>query len=55
MTTVFVTHDVREALRLGDRIAVLHKGEMLQIDTPKNILNSSHELVKDLFGGVKDE
>lgn len=55
MSTIFVTHDVREALRLGDRIAVLNKGEILQIDTPENILDSSHVFVKDLFGGVEDE
>jgi osmoprotectant transport system ATP-binding protein len=38
-TVVFVTHDVDEAVRLGDRIAVLRDGGILeQYDTPANIL-----------------
>lgn len=36
-TTVYVTHDYTEALSLGDRIMILHHGEVLQIDTPNNI------------------
>jgi len=34
-TTVYVTHDQTEALTLGDRIAVMHKGEVLQIGSPR--------------------
>jgi len=38
-TIVFVTHDFDEALRLGDRIAVLREGsQIVQYDTPENIL-----------------
>lgn len=55
MTTIFVTHDVREALRLGDRIAVLNKGQILQIDTPEKIVNSRNTFVTNLFGDVNDE
>ena len=36
-TTVYVTHDYTEALSLGDRIMILHHGEVLQVDTPNNI------------------
>ncbi len=36
-TTVYVTHDQTEAMTLGDRIAVLRAGEMLQIGTPREL------------------
>jgi multiple sugar transport system ATP-binding protein len=39
-TTVYVTHDYTEALSLGDRIMILHHGEVLQVDTPNNIYYS---------------
>lgn len=38
MTAVFVTHDMVEALRLGDRIAVLHAGRLVQIGTPGTLM-----------------
>ncbi|NBS01951.1 MAG: ABC transporter ATP-binding protein, partial [Rhizobiales bacterium] len=37
MTTVYVTHDQREALTMSDRIAVIDQGSIRQIDTPKTI------------------
>ena len=37
MTVVYVTHDQREALTLSDRIAVMTKGQIQQIDTPQNL------------------
>src|SRR5690606_39231966 len=37
-TIVFITHDLDEAIRLGDRIAVMRDGEIVQLDTPENIL-----------------
>jgi len=40
-TVVFVTHDIEEAIRVGDRIAVLAEGARLeQLDTPANLLGS---------------
>jgi len=36
-TTVYVTHDQTEALTLGDRIAVLRRGEVLQVGTPREL------------------
>ena len=38
LTTVFVTHDMTEALTLADRIAVLHEGRLLQLGTPRELL-----------------
>jgi glycine betaine/proline transport system ATP-binding protein len=37
-TIVFITHDLDEALRLGDRIAILNDGELIQVGTPAEIL-----------------
>lgn len=37
MTTIMVTHDQEEALTMADRIAVMHKGQIVQYDTPQNI------------------
>src|SRR5512144_2059985 len=36
-TTVYVTHDQREALTMSDRIAVIHGGRIMQLDTPQAI------------------
>ena len=49
-TVVFVTHDIVEALTLGDRIAVLHNGRLEQIATGKEILQQpATSFVRDLF------
>ena len=37
MTTVYVTHDQREALTMSDRIAVINFGKIMQLDTPRAI------------------
>jgi osmoprotectant transport system ATP-binding protein len=39
-TAVFVTHDVREALLIGSRIGLMHKGQLLLLETPENFLKS---------------
>jgi osmoprotectant transport system ATP-binding protein len=51
-TVVFVTHDVDEAVRLGDRIAVLRQGGFLeQYDTPANVLGRpATQFVADFVG-----
>jgi iron(III) transport system ATP-binding protein len=36
-TSVFVTHDTKDALSIADRVAILRKGRLLQIDTPETI------------------
>lgn len=49
-TILFVTHDIFEALILGDRIAVLHEGRLQQIGTQVEILeNPATDFVRDLF------
>ncbi len=50
-TIVFVTHDIDEALKLGDRIAVMADGKILQYDTPENILkNPINDYVESFVG-----
>ncbi|NRG33091.1 ABC transporter ATP-binding protein [Niallia circulans] len=50
-TIVFVTHDIKEALKLGDRICIMKEGEIVQIGTPKEIVNNPvNEFVKDFIG-----
>jgi multiple sugar transport system ATP-binding protein len=39
ITTIYVTHDQMDALRLGDRIAVLDRGRLQQIGTPRELLD----------------
>jgi len=45
-TVIFVTHDIREALTLGSRIALMDKGRILLIDTPAGFQSSTVELVR---------
>ncbi|WP_282792158.1 betaine/proline/choline family ABC transporter ATP-binding protein [Streptomyces sp. CC224B] len=50
-TVLFVTHDIEEAVRLGDRIAVYGHGRVEQFDTPSTVLGSpATEYVADFVG-----
>ncbi|ANU26181.1 betaine/proline/choline family ABC transporter ATP-binding protein [Planococcus versutus] len=50
-TIVFVTHDMDEALKLGDRIAIMKDGKLLQLDTPEKLLREpSHGFVEEFIG-----
>ncbi len=50
-TIVFVTHDIREAVKLGDKIAILDRGSLVQYDETMSILNEpANEFVEDLLG-----
>ena len=52
-TIVFITHDVDEAMKLGDRVAVMANGNIIQIGTPQEILSSpANEYVSSFFRGV---
>ena len=45
-TVVFVTHDVREALLLGSRIALMDKGKIVLLETPEGFVKSDNALAK---------
>lgn len=52
-TTIFITHDLDEALSIGDRIILLKDGEIVQIGTPEEILtNPADEYVARFIEGV---
>jgi glycine betaine/proline transport system ATP-binding protein len=52
-TIVFISHDLDEALRIGDRIAVMEGGRVVQVGTPEEILqNPADEYVRAFFRGV---
>ena len=51
MTVVFITHDIREAMKLGARVLVMEQGKIAQSDTPENVKkNPADEFVKELIG-----
>jgi len=52
LTTLFVTHDMNEALLLGDRIAVILDGELRQMGTPEEIFNSPVDVEVGSLVGV---
>ena len=48
-TIVFVTHDINEAFRLGDRIAVMNNAELVQVGTPEELIFSpANDLVAEI-------
>lgn len=50
-TIVFVSHDMDEALKLADRIVIMRDGELVQCDTPDEILrNPANEFVEEFIG-----
>ncbi|MFO7823687.1 MAG: ABC transporter ATP-binding protein [Cyclobacterium sp.] len=51
ITAIFVTHDTRDALSTADRVAILHKGHLQQLDTPRNLYESpANSYVANFFG-----
>ena len=52
-TMVFITHDLAEALKLGDRIMILRDGEIIQIGTPDEVVGApADDYVKDFVSDV---
>lgn len=50
MTIVFVTHDMKEAMKLGDRICIMKNGKQIQLATPENIReNLANQFVEEFF------
>ena len=52
-TVVFISHDLDEAMRIGDRIAIMEGGRVVQVGTPEEILqNPADDYVRAFFRGV---
>ena len=52
-TTVFITHDLDEAVRVGDRIAIMRDGRVVQIGTAEDIvMNPADDYVADFVAGI---
>jgi len=52
-TTVFITHDLDEAVRIGDRIAIMHDGRLIQVGTAEDIvMNPANDYVADFVAGI---
>ena len=52
-TTIFITHDLDEAIRLGDHIGIMKDGRIVQIGTPEDIVtNPADDYVADFVAGI---
>ncbi len=52
-TTVFITHDLDEAVRIGDRIAIMRDGRMVQVGTAEDIvMHPADDYVADFVAGI---
>lgn len=52
-TTIFITHDLDEAVRIGHRIAIMRDGRVVQIGTPEDIvMNPADDYVADFVAGI---
>lgn len=55
-TVLFVTHDMDEALKLADRIGIMNQGQLIQVDTPREIItNPENQVVASLFNQEKND
>ncbi len=53
-TFLFVTHDIEEAFKLGDRVMIMNEGRLLQFDTPETIIRSPADpFVKSLVDSAR--
>lgn len=52
-TSIFITHDLEEAIRIGDRIAIMKEGRIVQVGTPEEIvLRPADDYVADFVEGI---
>ncbi|HEY6010178.1 MAG TPA: ABC transporter ATP-binding protein [Nitrospirota bacterium] len=51
VTSVAITHDMQSAYKISDRIAMLYKGEILEVGTPDAIKNSANPIVRQFITG----
>ncbi len=51
VTSVAITHDMHSAYKIGDRIAMLYDGKIIEVGTPEEIKNSSNPIVRQFITG----
>ncbi|MCP2520387.1 ABC transporter ATP-binding protein [Candidatus Aminicenantes bacterium AC-335-B20] len=51
VTSVIITHDIRSAFKVGDRVAMLYDGKIIEVGTPEEIKNSSNPVVQQFITG----
>lgn len=51
VTSLTITHDMTSAYKIADRIAMLYKGQIIEIGTPEQIKNSSNSIVQQFITG----
>ncbi|MTT31330.1 ATP-binding cassette domain-containing protein [Terrilactibacillus sp. BCM23-1] len=55
-TIVFITHDMKEALKLGDRIGVMKSGQLIQVDSPEELLlNPKNDFVESILQTQRED
>ena len=51
VTSIVITHDMESAYHIADHIAMLYRGEIIEVGTPEQIKNSSNEIVRQFING----
>lgn len=52
-TIIFITHDINEAFKLGDRVAIMRDGKVIQVDTPENMMSHpADDYVREFIEGA---
>ena len=55
-TFIFVTHDINEAFKLGNRVIIMDRGRICQFDAPRNIIkNPEDSFVSSLIASARNQ
>jgi phospholipid/cholesterol/gamma-HCH transport system ATP-binding protein len=54
VTSIAITHDMKSAYKIGDRIAMLYQGQIIEIGTPQEIKNSPNPIVQQFIQGKSE-
>jgi phospholipid/cholesterol/gamma-HCH transport system ATP-binding protein len=54
VTSITITHDMKSAYKIGDRIAMLFQGKIIEVGSPEQIMNSSSPIVQQFIQGKSD-
>ena len=54
VTSIAITHDMKSAYKIGDRIAVLYQGEIIEVGTPEEIKRSPNSIIQQFIEGKSE-